>query len=128
MQPGCALWVQILLNIPCISLFCPWSLAQGDLLFLINTLIKSLLSPCYVQGIAKTCLFLVIQELKSKMETTCLSFPLTWRAGMCVFYIGGIPWKGNFPSPRGSASIPFTVPQHGPSDGIGEGKEAGAGQ
>lgn len=128
MQPGCALWVQILLNIPCISLFCPWSLAQGDLLFLIGILIKSLLSPCYVQGIAKTCLFLVIQEIKSKMETTFLSFPHTWCAGMCVFYIGGIPWKGNLPSPRGSASILFTVPQHGPRDGRGEGKEPGAGQ
>lgn len=58
------------------------------------------------------------------METTFLSFPLTWRAGMCVFYIGGIPWKGNFPSPRGSASIP----QHGPRGGMGEGKEPGAGQ
>lgn len=78
-----------------------------------------------MQGTAKTYLFLVYPGHKSKMETASLSFPLTWPAGACVLYIGGIPWP-RFPSPRGSAgsaSIPPTVPQPGSEGGMGEGKE-----
>lgn len=96
-QSGCDLWVQILLHIPCISLFWPWPLAQGDLLFLINMLIKSLLSPCCVQGTAKTYLFLVYPGHKIKDGNHFSCFPTS----LACWYVRVLYWWDS------SAMLPF---------------------
>lgn len=96
-QSGCDLWVQILLHIPRISLFWPWPLAQGDLLFLINMLIKSLLSPCCVQGTAKTHLFLVYPGHKIKDGNHFSFFPTS----LACWYVRVLYWWDS------SAMFPF---------------------
>ena len=96
------------MHVSCIRLFCACPPAQGDL-FLINTFIKSLFIECLLcaRYCKDTALFLFVQEIKSKMETTSLTFPLSWFAGACVFSVGGIP---HFPPPERHHQYPTPVP------------------